>query len=79
MFSLADGASKVALVALVTQLQRWGFGLIDSQVHTETLASMGAIEISRAEYLDILPGLAGAPSRVGRWTLDPDWAATSLP
>jgi leucyl/phenylalanyl-tRNA--protein transferase len=79
MFSLEDGASKVALVALITQLQHWGFGLIDSQVHTETLASMGAQEISRSEYLDALPALVGAPSRIGRWTLDPDWAATSLP
>ena len=79
MFSSHDGASKVAVVALVGQLQRWGFGLIDSQVHTETLAAMGAQEITREEYLRALPQLVGAPSRPGPWTLEKDWSPTSRP
>lgn len=69
MFSNSDGASKVALVALVSQLKEWGYKLIDSQVHTETLASMGATEISRADYLAGLPDLINAPGQPGPWRL----------
>ena len=45
MFSRASDASKVALVHLVRQLERWGFGLIDCQMRTPLLASFGAREI----------------------------------
>ena len=70
MFSRADGASKVALVALVQQLKAWGFQLIDSQVHTDTLASMGACEISRVDYLSALKTLSAAPGKDGPWRLE---------
>ena len=70
MFSTADGASKVALVALVRQLKAWGYRLIDSQVHTDTLAAMGAQEVSRDAYLAQLPGLIGAPGQPGPWRLE---------
>lgn len=70
MFSRADGASKVALVALVQQLKAWGYQLIDSQVHTDTLAAMGATEISRAEYLRTLKTLINAPGKHGPWKLE---------
>ncbi len=42
MFTEVTDASKVAFVALVRQLQRWGYSLIDCQVYTEHLASLGA-------------------------------------
>lgn len=57
MFSREPDASKVALCHLVRQLTAWGFGLIDCQVHSNHLASLGAEEISRADFvrhLDIL-------------------------
>lgn len=51
MFSYVSDASKVALVYLC---QQPGYRMIDCQVHTSHLESMGAIMISRDEYLRIL-------------------------
>ncbi len=70
MFSQVDGASKVALVTLTQQLASWGFQLIDSQVHTDTLQSMGAVEIARPQYLQMLPRLVSSEYMVGPWELD---------
>ena len=50
MFARVSDASKVALVALARQLQHWGFGVIDCQMNTAHLASLGAREIPRAEF-----------------------------
>lgn len=50
MFSRATDGSKLALAHLVTHLQRCGFVLFDTQFLTSHLASLGAIEISRASY-----------------------------
>ena len=54
MFSRARDASKVALVTLVEALRRGGFTLLDTQFLTSHLASLGAIEVPRAEYLALL-------------------------
>ncbi|CAB4322871.1 MAG: leucyl/phenylalanyl-tRNA--protein transferase [Actinobacteria bacterium] len=54
MFHKATDASKVALVGLVEHLRDIGVVLLDVQWLTDHLASLGAIEISRAEYLDHL-------------------------
>jgi leucyl/phenylalanyl-tRNA--protein transferase len=51
MFSRERDASKVALVHLVAQLIRGGFVLLDTQFLTGHLASFGAVEIPRAQYL----------------------------
>ncbi|WP_295770700.1 leucyl/phenylalanyl-tRNA--protein transferase [uncultured Mucilaginibacter sp.] len=51
MFSKVSNASKAALITLCTTA---AFELIDCQVHTEHLESMGARFISRQEYLDVL-------------------------
>lgn len=50
MFSRRDNASKMALAALVDRLRRAGFILFDTQFLTDHLASLGAKEISRADY-----------------------------
>ena len=50
MFARVSDASKVALVALARQLQHWAFGVIDCQMNTAHLASLGAREIPRAEF-----------------------------
>ena len=50
MFTCAADASKVALVTLVRQLERWGFGMVDCQMNTSHLASFGAREIPRADF-----------------------------
>jgi leucyl/phenylalanyl-tRNA---protein transferase len=54
MFARRRDASKFALVALVARLRRGGFQLLDTQFVTEHLSRFGAIEISRAEYQDLL-------------------------
>ncbi|SFE30737.1 leucyl/phenylalanyl-tRNA--protein transferase [Sulfitobacter brevis] len=50
MFSRRDNASKMALAGLVDVLKRSGFTLFDTQFLTSHLASLGAVEISRAAY-----------------------------
>ena len=50
MFHHVTDASKIALVHLVAQLRLDGFTLLDTQYITPHLASLGAIEISRADY-----------------------------
>ncbi len=54
MFSLVTNASKIALVCLVKQLTKQGFILLDTQFLTPHLASLGAREIPRQEYLLLL-------------------------
>ena len=51
MFTRATDASKIALAHLARQLTRWQFGLIDCQMNTAHLASLGAREISRADFM----------------------------
>jgi leucyl/phenylalanyl-tRNA--protein transferase len=72
MFSRRRDASKVALVYLVRQLERWGFELIDCQMSTAHLASLGAREIPRAEFLRHGARLAGLPAAPSSWVLEPD-------
>ncbi|MEP3049812.1 MAG: leucyl/phenylalanyl-tRNA--protein transferase [Erythrobacter sp.] len=63
MFSLADNASKVALVWLIALLRHAGYELLDCQFMTDHLASLGAIEIPQAEYLKLLGEARKAPPR----------------
>ena len=55
MFSKSSNASKVALIFLVKELKKNKYKLIDCQVPTQHLASMGAEPISRSEFLTFLP------------------------
>ena len=50
MFSRRTHASKIALSCLIDRLTRGGFTLFDTQFLTPHLASLGAVEISRATY-----------------------------
>ena len=54
MFSRADNASKVALAWLVALMRRAGFVLLDCQFMTDHLASLGAVEVSRDRYHNLL-------------------------
>ncbi|HWY72049.1 MAG TPA: leucyl/phenylalanyl-tRNA--protein transferase, partial [Burkholderiaceae bacterium] len=51
MFSRQPNASKIALAALITLLRREGVAMIDCQQSTGHLASLGAREIRRAQFL----------------------------
>lgn len=54
MFHRKTDASKVAFVSLVRQLSDWGYQLIDCQVRTQHLVSLGAIEITRPHFSALL-------------------------
>jgi len=74
MFTRAADASKIALVHLARQLARWQFGMIDCQMYTPHLASLGARAISRADFVHKLAQLVNYPDASGRWKLDHDLA-----
>jgi leucyl/phenylalanyl-tRNA---protein transferase len=61
MFHTARDASKVALVRFVEAFRRSGGRLLDVQWATDHLASLGAVEMSRAEYLAALAQALEAP------------------
>lgn len=56
MFSTSDNASKCALIYLCEELEKKQYILIDCQLHTPHLESLGAELIPRTEYLNILKG-----------------------
>jgi leucyl/phenylalanyl-tRNA---protein transferase len=75
MVSRATDASKVALAALVARLRAGGFTLLDCQFMTEHLASLGAVEIARADYMALLADSLSGLSASGSSAAGPDWAA----
>jgi leucyl/phenylalanyl-tRNA--protein transferase len=72
MFTRATDASKVALVCLARQLERWGFELIDCQMATSHLASLGAREIARSVFLAHVQRYATLPAVPSPWVLESD-------
>lgn len=72
MFARATDASKIALAHLVRQLDRWRFGMIDCQMQTAHLASFGAREIPRAEFMRKLAELVNYPPAPEEWRFDDD-------
>jgi len=54
MFALKSDASKVAFAVLVEKLKSWGYAFIDAQVPTPHLKSLGAIEVYRDYFLELL-------------------------
>jgi leucyl/phenylalanyl-tRNA--protein transferase len=67
MFSRVSDASKVAFAWLVRQLRAWGFGLVDCQVYSAHLASLGAEEIPRAKFVDYLNVLCNNEHHTAQW------------
>ena len=70
MFSRRSDASKVALVTLASALAARGFGLIDCQHLTPHLASLGAVELGRNQFLERLSELTNDPGWRGFWQFD---------
>ncbi|HWE36460.1 MAG TPA: leucyl/phenylalanyl-tRNA--protein transferase [Isosphaeraceae bacterium] len=68
MFSTRDDASKVAMVVLAGALQARGIGLIDCQVTSSHLLSLGAREVARREFLRRLDEALRLPTARGRWS-----------
>jgi leucyl/phenylalanyl-tRNA---protein transferase len=69
MFSRVTDASKVALVHLVSFLKEKGFPLIDCQVNTPLLASLGARAIPRRTFLRQVAALVNYAEPIGKWTM----------
>ena len=77
MFSRETDASKVALCALANTVRQWGFSLIDCQMMNAHLASLGAVEMPRDEFLRRLRA-DDAATRRGVWSMA-DAGATQDP
>ena len=75
MFAREPDASKIALVHLVLQLDRWGFGVIDCQMQTAHLARFGAREIGRSTFRRLVEQHVDEPAPGAPWQLDPDLTA----
>ncbi len=75
MFSRVDDASKVALVHLSRRLADWGYAVIDCQVISDHLVSMGAEEVPRDSFTALLRQWCPVPGRDGSW----DDGALSFP
>lgn len=71
MFSGADNASKVGLAHLVRQLIQWDFQIIDCQLANPHLFSLGAVEIPREVFQQMLLDFTQAPAIPGPWELTP--------
>lgn len=69
MFSNETNASKVALVELAAYARRNGIDFIDCQLPTAHLTSMGAVDISREEYLAILEQALQHADHSERWQI----------
>jgi leucyl/phenylalanyl-tRNA--protein transferase len=70
MFARETDASKIAFVTLVERLRGWGIPLVDCQVYTDHLASLGAREWPRRDFLAALHAALDRPTRLGPWRLD---------
>lgn len=67
MFTKVSNASKAALIHLTGTLGNLGFALIDCQIHTRHLQSLGARMIPRRTFLHILRGTLRKPTLQGNW------------
>jgi leucyl/phenylalanyl-tRNA--protein transferase len=65
MFSLMDNASKTAIISLSRLLEENGFLMIDCQVYTKHLESLGAVNISREKFLELVKiGISSQPMKL---------------
>nr|WP_306673557.1 leucyl/phenylalanyl-tRNA--protein transferase [Tahibacter caeni] len=67
MFSRESDGSKVALLALARRLRDWGWPLLDAQVSSAHLQTLGARELPRATFCARVAELARQPGRIGSW------------
>lgn len=70
MFSGRTDASKLALASLARQLDAWGYALIDCQVHSEHLESLGSMLMPRTDFLTLLREHCDAAGHAGTWRFD---------
>ena len=76
MFARVSDASKAAFVTLVRQLERWDMPVVDCQMSTSHLASLGAREIPRADFVSYVRHLVTQPPVPAPWRFDADLLST---
>jgi leucyl/phenylalanyl-tRNA--protein transferase len=67
MFTRARDASKIAMVHLARRLERQGYGMIDCQMHTPHLASLGAHAMARSKFSLRLRELVDYAAKPMKW------------
>ncbi|MGZ8164856.1 MAG: leucyl/phenylalanyl-tRNA--protein transferase [Methylobacter sp.] len=67
MFHTKTDASKVVFASLVEQLKSWNYQLIDCQMHTPHLESLGAQEIDRNYFAALLDQYCDTPANQSAW------------
>ena len=72
MFARRTDASKIAMVRLCAQLERWAFPMIDCQLETQHLLSLGAEHMRRRQFIAEVDRLVKEPSP--DWVMDDDLA-----
>ncbi len=72
MFSTATDASKVALTYLVEQIKIWEFKLIDCQVSSDHISSLGAVNITRDEFMRLLSEECSGQTKLDGWNFNSD-------
>ena len=70
MFRRVADASKVALVYLCAHLIKWQFSIIDCQVESPHLISMGAVSIPRRDFVQQLDRDAILTNTANHWSVD---------
>lgn len=75
MFSRRTNASKIAIARLAGQLDRWGFPLIDCQLETEHLLSLGAESLPRPAFVAEVARLTALEGP--HWQIDADLAGSA--
>ncbi|MEI6347129.1 MAG: leucyl/phenylalanyl-tRNA--protein transferase [Bacteroidota bacterium] len=68
MFHTETDASKVAFAYLSSWLTARNFLFVDCQMHTDHLQSLGAIDIPKMDYLDLLAKAIKFPTLKGKWS-----------
>ncbi len=70
MFSRVTDASKIALITAVEYLRARDFALLDCQIWSSHLSTLGATTLPRAEFLQQLDDLCRPPGNPGSWAQD---------
>ena len=70
MFSYESDASKAAMAVLIGHLTKWGFHMLDAQVTTRHMLSLGAKEMPRKVFLEKLRAAIKLPTIRGRWNVE---------
>jgi leucyl/phenylalanyl-tRNA--protein transferase len=74
MFSYETDASKTAIAMLIRHLEKWGFHMLDAQMTTRHLQSLGAREVPRKIFLEKLRCGLEFPTLSGKWEVQAEIA-----